>query len=86
MVRQGRQVPGLRPVAAKRTLDGYQIDVQRTAAENVASDQAMEQSGKALKGEDTQKAAADIQAKMQAECMKLPWPRRAAASRNTRRR
>lgn len=69
---KGGKPLGTRDVSVKRTFDGYQIDVQRTEAEKAASDQAMEQSGKALKGQDTQKAAADIQAKMQAECMKLP--------------
>jgi hypothetical protein len=69
---KGGKSLGTRDVSVKRTFDGYQIDVQRTEEEQAASDQAMGESGKAFKNQDNQKAAADIQAKMQAECMKLP--------------
>lgn len=69
---KGGKSLGSREVSVKQTFDGYQIDVQRTEAEQAASEQAMAESGKAFKNEDNQKAAADIQAKMQTECMKLP--------------
>ncbi|KFE66463.1 hypothetical protein [Hyalangium minutum] len=69
---KGGKSLGSREVKVERTFDGYQVTVQRTAEEQAASDQAMNESGKAFKSQDNQQAAAAIQAKMQAECMKLP--------------
>jgi hypothetical protein len=69
---KGGKSLGTRLVKLERTEEGYHVDVQRTTEEINASKQAAADSGAAFKRQDNQKAAADIQAKMQAECMKLP--------------
>lgn len=68
---KGGKSLGTRLVRLERTEEGYHVDVQRTTEEINASKQAVAGSGAAFKRQDNQKAAADIQAKMQAECMKL---------------
>jgi hypothetical protein len=69
---KGGKPLGTREVRLDRTFEGYTVTVERTEAETAASDKAMAESGKAYKNQDNQKAAAEIQAKMQGECMKLP--------------
>jgi len=69
---KGGKSLGTRLVRLDRTTEGYHVDVQRTTEETLAAKQASADSGNAFKRQDNQKAAADIQAKMQSECMKLP--------------
>jgi len=68
---KGGKSLGSREVRVDRDFEGFLVSVQRTEAETAASGQAMAESGKAYKNQDNQKAAAEIQAKMQGECMKL---------------
>jgi hypothetical protein len=68
--KSGRALGG-RQVKLERSTEGYRVLTQRTKEESAASDAAMQDSGKAFKKEDNQKAAAEIQAKMQSECLKM---------------
>ncbi|WP_224360345.1 hypothetical protein [Hyalangium versicolor] len=63
---------GTRPVSVTREPDGYRVTVQRSAEETAASDQAMEEARADYSSADNQKKMAEIQQKMQQDCMKLP--------------
>jgi hypothetical protein len=63
---------GTRPVSVERMPDGFLVSVQRTAEESAASDKASAEARNEYSSADNKKQMADIQQKMQQECMKLP--------------